>query len=302
MANLYYVGTGTTGSPTGWNSTSYWSTSSGGASGASVPGSADTAIFDSNSGSCTTDIAVTVHNLTIAGGTGGNYGTGSFSHFNLGAALTVSVACIVGGSASSNVGLFATNGYACLIGRFQSLVQVGSGGSVDIDITNSSFSLTGPSGTLFEFLGGTFTCPGSTIHITDTGSGIKTFEGLGTYNNITITAGGTGAVIFNNLFTCSTFTCTGPKTLTFEAGMTFTFSAFNVSGSASHLVTINSSAAGTAAILACSATVSCTYVSLKDNTASGGSFYYDPNSVIVSNVTGWSAAPGAMVGMLGVLG
>lgn len=44
MANRYWVG-----SSGNWSSTSQWSTSSGGASGASVPTSADNAIFDANS-------------------------------------------------------------------------------------------------------------------------------------------------------------------------------------------------------------------------------------------------------------
>jgi hypothetical protein len=49
MADRYWVGG--TGS---WNSTAKWSTTSGGASGASVPTATDNAIFDANSGTATT--------------------------------------------------------------------------------------------------------------------------------------------------------------------------------------------------------------------------------------------------------
>ena len=55
MADRYWVG----GSGS-WNSTSKWSTTSGGASGASVPTSVDNAIFDANSGSGAAHYTVTV--------------------------------------------------------------------------------------------------------------------------------------------------------------------------------------------------------------------------------------------------
>jgi len=67
MANRYRVGTGG-----GWNSTTYWSTSSGGSGGASVPGSGDNAIFDGSTpvGTVTVDVAVDIVNLTCTGWTG----------------------------------------------------------------------------------------------------------------------------------------------------------------------------------------------------------------------------------------
>jgi len=292
MANRYYVGSG------GWNSTANWSTSSGGASGASVPGASDTAIFDVHSGDCTTDIAVVVTTLTI-GGNGARY-NGSFS---LGNTLTVNGICTVGGGGASIVYSFATNGYACSFYEFVTKTNAGGGGSATMDFTNSTITLP-HTGTIWFFAPSVQTFTGSTILITDTSSTSKTFSsGNVTYNAITITGGGTGAVIFTaNDYSWGTFTCAGPKTLNFEASVTNTVSHFNVNGHAGNLVTIISSISGTAATISCQNTVSCTYVSLKDNTSAGASFYYDPNSVIVSNVTGWSAAPGAMVGMLGVLG
>ena len=63
MADRYWVG-----GAGNWSSTTKWSTSSGGASGASVPTSADNAIFDANSGGkfvATVDTAQQVNSLTI---------------------------------------------------------------------------------------------------------------------------------------------------------------------------------------------------------------------------------------------
>jgi hypothetical protein len=54
MADRYWVGG--TGS---WNSTAKWSTTSGGASGASVPTATDNAIFDANSGTAHYTVTVT---------------------------------------------------------------------------------------------------------------------------------------------------------------------------------------------------------------------------------------------------
>ena len=63
MANRYWVG-----GAGNWSSTTKWSTTSGGASGASVPISTDDVIFDANSGgkfAATVDTAQTVNSITI---------------------------------------------------------------------------------------------------------------------------------------------------------------------------------------------------------------------------------------------
>ena len=68
MAARFWV-TGGTGD---WNSTTNWSDTSGGASGASVPGSADTAALDASSGAgtVTLDISPTIQTLACTGFTG----------------------------------------------------------------------------------------------------------------------------------------------------------------------------------------------------------------------------------------
>jgi hypothetical protein len=68
MAARFWV-TGGTGN---WNSTTNWSATTGGASGASVPSTSDTAAFDASSGSgtATLDISPTIQTLTMTGFTG----------------------------------------------------------------------------------------------------------------------------------------------------------------------------------------------------------------------------------------
>lgn len=68
MANRYWVAGGTG----NWNSTTNWSTASGGASGASVPSTSDAALLDASSGSgtVTLDISPTIQSLNCVGFTG----------------------------------------------------------------------------------------------------------------------------------------------------------------------------------------------------------------------------------------
>ena len=66
-ASRYWVATSTA----NWNNTANWSTSSGGAGGASVPGSSDGAYFNSaKNGNCTINATVNVATLNISGYTG----------------------------------------------------------------------------------------------------------------------------------------------------------------------------------------------------------------------------------------
>ena len=65
-ANRYWIA----GSSSTWNNTANWSTSSGGASGASVPGSSDIVNFDANGiGICTLDMNATVLAVVMSAGT-----------------------------------------------------------------------------------------------------------------------------------------------------------------------------------------------------------------------------------------
>jgi len=68
MASRFWV----TGGNGNWSSTTNWSATTGGASGASAPGSADTATFNASSGSgtATVDSSVTIQTLTCTGFTG----------------------------------------------------------------------------------------------------------------------------------------------------------------------------------------------------------------------------------------
>lgn len=97
MAARFWV-TGGTGD---WNSTTNWSATSGGASGASVPSTADTATLNANSGSgtVTLDISPTIQTLTCTGFTGTlAFGTNTISLNSTGTIFTGSTTCTVTGT------------------------------------------------------------------------------------------------------------------------------------------------------------------------------------------------------------
>ena len=97
MAARFWV-TGGTGD---WNSTTNWSATTGGASGASVPGSGDTAAFDASSGSgtVTLDISPTIQTLTMTGFTGTlAFGTNTISLNSTGTIFTGATTMAVSGT------------------------------------------------------------------------------------------------------------------------------------------------------------------------------------------------------------
>lgn len=97
MASRFWV-TGGTGN---WNSTTNWSATTGGASGASVPSTADTAAFDASSGAgtATLDISPTVQTLTMTGFTGTlAFGTNTISLNSTGTIFTGATTMAVSGT------------------------------------------------------------------------------------------------------------------------------------------------------------------------------------------------------------
>jgi hypothetical protein len=97
MAARFWV-TGGTGD---WNSTTNWSATTGGASGASVPSTADTATYDASSGAgtATLDISPTVQTLTMTGFTGTlAFGTNTISLNSTGTIFTGATTMTVTGT------------------------------------------------------------------------------------------------------------------------------------------------------------------------------------------------------------
>jgi hypothetical protein len=129
----------------------------------------------------------------------------------------------------------------------------------------------------------------STINITDTSNNAKTFAGGGfTYYNLSFAACGTCANVITGANTfAGTLTVNGKEGLQLPASTTQTITGkLSIVGTASNLVTLTSSSAGTAASWVVPAGVTCiNYASLKDQSFSGGTVYAQ-NSTNVSGNSG----------------
>lgn len=137
------------------------------------------------------------------------------------------------------------------------------------------------------------TVSASTGMISMTSGSAKTFSGGGkTWP--TLNQGGAGALTIaqSNTFTDITATAGGrPSTVTLTAGTTSTVSTFTLSGTASNLITLNTTSAGSQATLSdSSGSNSVSYVSLKDIVATGGALwraYLSNGNVNGGNNIGW---------------
>jgi len=133
MAARFWVAGGTG----NWSSTTNWSATSGGGSGASVPGSADTATFNASSGAgtATVDSSVTIQTLTMTGFTGTlAFGTNTISLNSTGAIFT-------------GASTYTTTGTP--------IINVTSTGSTAITV-NAGTVVSGANAISFNFTGGTY--------------------------------------------------------------------------------------------------------------------------------------------------
>jgi hypothetical protein len=131
--------------------------------------------------------------------------------------------------------------------------------------------------------------------ISMTSATAKTFVGGGSNYNATLVQAGAGALTISGNNTLSNIkNTTQPAPITFTSSSSNTFvDDFKLKGTVGSLIVITASTAGTAATVShTGSNVSCDYISLKDNTATGATpFYAGAHSTITTNVTGWSNRP-----------
>jgi hypothetical protein len=193
------------------------------------------------------------------------------------------------GKISTISGSIDLNGYTWTATGFGTGV-----GTKSLTFNGGTLLLTGPLAPTFDNFN-----PTNFTTIAGTGTGYirmnaaaaKTFFGNGTTFNCILSNDGAGALTIQNSNTfLGLANGVSPTAFIFTAGTTQTITNWNISGtSSSNLVTITSTAAGTAATLSkSSGTVSANYLSLKDSTATGGATWIAYNSVNVSGNTNWS--------------
>lgn len=162
---------------------------------------------------------------------------------------------------------------------------------------NGTIVCTGGAATPFDFFtttGLTVTGPG-TLRYTNSGSVI--FAGGGGTYPITFELGGSGAVTITGSNTFDTITnSVTPATLTISSTLTQTVNNFNFDGAPGTPSILNSDSVGNAAFLNKSnGVVVSNYLTIRDNTASGGARWYAGQSTSLGNVSGWQFIAGTAV-------
>ena len=301
MANRFWINTA--GGTWDNSTTSNWSTTTGGAGGASVPGSADTAIFDANSGA---NIITTNYNVSI---TALQLTSGPFTgKLQLGGTLTLAASS--SGALTLQGGTFNDEGYAV------SCWDVVATGTATRVITRSgTWTITGNNTTVWSLASTGLTLNDTgTMLITDTGSNQKTLQLAGfQHNNITISGGGAGAINISTTGTPvlinGTFTSNAPTTINWQNARQFNFTNAPVFNSSSgNVITIASESAGVQTTLLYNGAgiLRYNYMSLQDiNVKNAAIWYVGANSTNVSNnsypIFSNGPASGSSAGLLALL-
>jgi hypothetical protein len=273
MANRFWVGsTGT------WDAsdTTHWSTTTGGAGGASVPGTSDAALFDANSGggTVTVNATITIQSITCGAFTG----TLDFSANN------------------NNVTLSATGG-----------MSAGGTGTRTVNLGNGTWTLSATSGTVWNFgtvTNLTFNANSSTIVLSGAAANCVVFSGGGlTYNAVQFLANNCVSVVGSN--TIGTLTVTAPNAIYLTASTTNTLTnAPTITGTSSSPVAIlqNGPATGTVAISCASGTMALDWAAVRGTVFSGGATFTATNSLDLGGNSGITITPPTGGGVVGVIG
>lgn len=318
MATRYWVGgTGT------WDAsaTTHWSASSGGASGASVPGSTDAVIFDGSSGGGTCTVTETIcGSLTTTGFAGTISGAG---------VLTVAGSVIIGSGTTITTQVSIT-GTGNLSGTFNATLGIGSSAVVTLTgnlVCSSSFnvantstfnagaynvfaqSFSGNDTCTVNMGSGTWTLSGTgswpwawnggtlnkqTASMVFSGDGSRTMRGGGkSYPSVTVqgsTAGQAFNIEGNNTFDALNSSIAVAHSIRFLPGSSQTIKVMSNVASAGNLQTLTISSGTTPATLTYSGSdrIGLDYLSLSYITATpANSFYAGTHSTDGGNNSGW---------------
>lgn len=160
-----------------------------------------------------------------------------------------------------------------------------------LNLNASTFTLTSSTWTCTTSTN--LTVSGSGATVTTTSASAKTFAGGGAnWGAITLNQGGAGQLTISgsNTFAniSNSYNATGATSIRFTSGTTQTVTSFTAAGTSGKVLTIDSTTPGTAATLSkASGTVSVSFLSIQDSTATGGATWNALDSTNVSGNTGW---------------
>jgi len=250
MALRFWVGgTGTWDSST----TTHWAASTGTAGGQTVPGAADTVIFDANSGGGTVTVNTTVNCVSIT--MGAFTGTLDFSANN------------------NNVTL-------------QSFSGNGSGVRA-LNMGNGTWTLS--SSWVISAGNLTFNANSSVLTFTVTSAAVRSFTGAGlTYSTVTISPNSLGGQFqINGAVTIGTLNINAGNYVEWNTGTSYTITTLNVSGSSSSLAVLKSSITGLQVTLSIASNPpTIAWAAIRDLNFTGGATFAVTNSFDLGHNSG----------------
>jgi hypothetical protein len=291
-AQRFWVGgTGT------WDSTTttHWSTSSGGAGGASVPGSGDSVNFDGNSGGGTVTASATISGLTFQSLVCGAFtGTLDFSVNNPSITVGVNGGPAIDMSGTGTRTIKLGSGTFTLKAASNNLINLTTTTGLTYDTTSTAtFNVVAPGGGgIQQFNTGSFSFTNNTVNVTGrTDGSLVIFVGGSTFKSLTVSGSGSVNIEIPSFGT----------TLTFNSGV-------HISGSSTLLTSlINSNYGGnisaSAANIAVGATSSLSWTALMgitfttSTTTATNSFDLGANSgVTITPPSGGGGGGGHIIG------
>jgi hypothetical protein len=315
MANRFWVGGNGT-----WDAvnTANWSATSGGAGGASVPGAADDAILDANSGAAVITLGAdaTLRRLLLNNVFTGTLAFNGFKislGFNGSTVFTGSQNCTITGDPvidltySGATGTRTITTYSATEANAFSF-NVTAGTDIiasalrvrNFNFTGFSGSLTNAARTVFGSLtvsaGMTLTTGTSALTFGATsGTVTHTFNGKTLDFPVTFNAPGSTQVLSDALTVGATRTLTlTAGTIQFKSGATSSAGTFAIAGNPS--VTLNATTGGSAATISqTTGTVDASNATIKDITAAGGATwnaFVENNNINAGGNTGWDFGQG----------
>lgn len=245
------------------SSTAMWSASTGGATGASVPTSADSVTFDA--ATCVGGVTCTITVNT-------NF---SVLQITMGTCTASTAGCILDFSANNNSPTIGGGGWSNS-GTGTRTLNCGSG---TFNFPSSSFVQSTSTGL-------TFNCGSATFSFTGTGAGATgalTMGGggqtIGTLSIGANTGGGAFSLNPNTAITVGTLNISAPQYIAQNNGTTLTVTnAINISGSSSNQIGFASSSVNNAATISSANNGTYTWASFRDMTFTGGGTFTATNA------------------------
>lgn len=276
------------------SSTLMWSTTSGGATGASAPTTTDDVTFDAQTCvggvTCTATVNANIDILSLS--------------FNCAASTT---GCILDFSVNNNTVNLRSTGTA--------LSTTGSGNSRTLKMGSGAWSLTGAAN-------GNVINSGNSTNLTVTGSAVISITSNTVTGNVkTIILGGSGGTpptynisllssgsqggyfqFAGSTASIGTLSIATPNYVAFSSGVTYTITTMTATGTASNQIGIVSNSLGNQAIISSATNKSFSWVGLRDISASGGGTFTATNSFDLGHNSGITITGPSSTGTACILG